>query len=224
MKKLMLAAAFLAASVCLSAQQKGDFAVGGLIGVEGGSSHYVSKTTVSGNTETVKDDSPSPTNLSFSPQFSYFVIDNLELSAGLYYGMSKSYSSETASGKKLYSFRHTALGVIGAHYYIPLVSGKLFYTPGIQLGFGGGSSVRQTGDSQSTTTKNPFTFSIDFNFGKIEFKPVDYIGVFANLLDFSIVTATKTTDLGNNISTKTSSTSLSSGLNYGLSLGAKFYF
>lgn len=135
MKKLMFSAALMAASVLsLSAQEKGDFTVGGMIGVQGGSNTL----TMSYQNQSQNEKTPGTTSLGFSPQFSYFVIDNLELSAGLEYNMNKEFS-ETYNDKNYFNTTHIAMFTIGANYYIPVIKDKLFYTPGVQFGFGGGS-------------------------------------------------------------------------------------
>ena len=42
------------------------------------------------------------------------------------------------NNKNYFSTTHIAMFTIGANYYIPLIEDKLFYTPGLQFGFGGG--------------------------------------------------------------------------------------
>ena len=134
MKKFFLTAAVLVAAVTtMSAQKQGEFTVGGNLGVSGGSS----STTISaaGQPETTK--TPGTTSFLLAPQFSYFVIDNLEVSAGLEYDMSKEFY-DNHNNKNYFSTTHIAMFTIGANYYIPLIEDKLFYTPGLQFGFGGG--------------------------------------------------------------------------------------
>lgn len=225
MKKFLIVAAMIAASVTLSAQQKGDFSVGGALGVGGGSITNNSSITVNGQTDSDKESYPSTTNFILAPSFNYFVIDNLELSVGLQYNMTKSYSGKGSDNKNRFGFQHIAMGVIGAHYYIPLIEDKLYYTPGVEFGFGGGSSVSQNYDGSKTTDKVPFIFAFNADLGKVEFKATDNIGVFANLFSLSVATMTyKEKDTTIDMVSKDNYTTFSAGLNYGITLGVKYYF
>ena len=206
MKKIMLCtAALLAACLTMSAQKKGDFTVGGSIGVSGGgtSASY----SIQGNKTTEK--TPNSTTFNLSPKFGYFVIDNLELTVGLDYSMQKDFAGRTSSDDNLFSFTHIAMATIGVNYYVPIISDKLFYVPGAQFGFGGGSVVTQNSNNNSTTQKVPFAFGFDAEHGTIEFKPLDFLGVSLNFLDLSVAYAT--TGEGNG---KTNTTNFAAGLNY----------
>lgn len=217
MKKFLLTAAFAAACLGMTAQEKGDFAVGGSIGVSGGTT--TSSVTVAGNKTSSSE--PSSTTLEFNPEFSYFVIDNLELSAGLSYGMQKDFTGTTRDEKNLFSFTHVAMATIGVNYYIPLIREKLFWTPGVKFGFGGGSYVSQTGQNNSSTVKVPFAFGFTAEVGTLEFKPLDYLGIYLNALDLAVSYVTLDTGSRNVIS---SSTGFTGGFNYGISAGVKYYF
>lgn len=219
MKKILLIAALSAACLTMSAQQKGDMAVGGVIGISGGSS--TTKTTIAGNSTSTT--SPAATMLTFSPEFSYFAADRLELSIGVSYDMQRSQSG-TSNDRKLFTTRNLAMLTLGVNYYLPLVDGASFYyTPGISLGFGGGSTVRQTSASSKTTTSIPFAMGIDLELGKIEFKPLDFLGIYVNLLDLNISNITRTDTVGNE-EIKYSSTDFTASLNYGITAGVKYYF
>ena len=217
MKKFLLTAALAAACLGMTAQEKGDFAVGGSIGVSGGTT--TSSLTIAGNKTSSTE--PSSTTLGFNPEFSYFVIDNLELSVGLSYGMQKDFTGTTGDDKNLFSFTHVAMATIGANYYIPLIREKLFWTPGVQFGFGGGSYVSQTGQNSSSTVKVPFAFGFTAEIGTIEFKPLDYLGIYLNALDLAV--SYVTLDTGSR-DVKNSSTGFTGGFNYGISAGVKYYF
>ena len=116
MKKIILAAALAVSSITLSAQNMGDMAVGGIIGISGGSS--TTATSLNGNTNSEK--SASPMTLEFSPEFSYFVIDNLELSAGLNYGMSREPIISTGDAT-LFGTTNIAKFTIGANWFFPMI-------------------------------------------------------------------------------------------------------
>ncbi len=104
MKKLSLLIAALSACLTLAAQQKGDFTVGGSAGVSGGS--VTASLSYGGTTES--ESVPSATKFSLNPTFSYFVANNLELSAGLSYAMEKTFSDEK-DGKNYFDFTHIAM-------------------------------------------------------------------------------------------------------------------
>lgn len=150
-------------------------------------------------------------NFGFNPEVSYFVIDNLSISAGLGYSLNASGESPDV----LYT--NVALFTIGANYYVHIISDKFFYTPGFTLGFGGGSLIQ---DSQ--TMAIPFSLAANFDLGRIEFKPTDNWGVYANLLSLTVSYARM--DATNLKDTYTAVTNVSFGLNYGLSVGVKYYF
>ena len=230
MKKVILTAfaivSGLLMSSALSAQQKGDFSVGGVIGVHGGS--VTTKTVYKASTtQTLKNSAPSTTNFVLSPMFNYFVIDKLELSAGLQYNMLREFSEkDESSDKNLFAFRHIATFNIGLHYYVPIVKDVFFYTPGVEFGFGGGSYVSQLEQNAKATVKVPFAFGLQVDFGKFEFKPTKHLGFSINLLDFTMTLENLKADkdLSENVDLKVTNTSLSSGLNYGMSIGVKYYF
>lgn len=226
MKKALLSLAVLAMSTAaLPAQEKGDFTVGGFIGVSGGTS--ATTTSYQNNSNTTK--TPEITSLGFAPQFSYFVIDNLELSAGLEYDMSKEFY-DVDNGKNYFSTTNIAMFTIGANYYIPIVKDLLFYTPGVQFGFGGGSIITpaQNTDPNSNaaysgteSTSLPFAFGFSADLGKFEFKPVEFIGISFNLLDFTVLYNTVKTPVPDY---SISMTNFTAGFDYGMSVGVKYYF
>lgn len=226
MKKALLSLAVLAMSTAaLPAQEKGDFTVGGFIGVSGGTS--ATTTSYQNNSNTTK--TPEITSLGFAPQFSYFVIDNLELSAGLEYDMSKEFY-DVDNGKNYFRTTNIAMFTIGANYYIPIVKDLLFYTPGVQFGFGGGSFIEPARNtdpnsnaaySGTETTSLPFAFGFSADLGKFEFKPVEFIGISFNLLDFTVLYNTVKTPVPDY---SMSMTNFTAGFDYGMSVGVKYYF
>ena len=195
----------------MSAQEKGDWTVGGVIGVSGGTA----TTTVSGGGNSSSDKSTNPTYFEFSPKASYFIIDNLELSAGLDYTLGVEYYDTKSTLST-----NIALFSIGANYYIPIVKDKLFYTPGIQLGFGGGSYIDNY-EGEKSTVKLPFALYFSADLGKFEFKVLDYLGITMNVLNLGVLY--NTVDEGSKDIT-TSLTTFAAGFNYGMSVGVKYYF
>ena len=65
------------------------------------------------------------------------------------------------------------------------------------------------------------TFGFSADLGKFEFKPVDYLGISLNLLDFTVLYNTIKTGVDE---IKASTTSFTAGFNYGMSVGVKYYF
>ena len=101
MKKILLIAVLGTAALALSAQEKGDFSVGGVIGVSGGSNSSKISTTVANETSSTNSSSPAATSFTLSPMFNIFVIDNLQLSAGLSYQMGREFSrKDSKQGKE----------------------------------------------------------------------------------------------------------------------------
>ena len=170
MKKIIIFIAAIAFGVTVSAQHKGDFSVGGALGVSGGSF----KTTVKYIGKSTSESTPSTVDFILNPYFNYFVIDNLELNAGLGYSMQREfYDKDEDTGKNYYTFTHTALFQIGAHYFVPLVGGILYYTPGINFGFGGGSFVSPFDDDNiANTMKIPFAFGCIQNYEPLPDKKI----------------------------------------------------
>lgn len=212
MKKFLISAALVAAvSLSMSAQEKGDWTVGGVIGVSGGTNTF--SQSVSGDNHSEK--STNPTSFEFSPRASYFIIDNLELSAGLDYTLGVEHFSSKSSLST-----NIAMFSIGANYYIPIIKDKLYYTPGIQFGFGGGSSIENDGGDKFPT-KIPFALGFSADLGKFEFKVLDYLGISMNVFALDVLYNTIDTEMNE---VKANMTTFAAGFNYGMSVGVKYYF
>ena len=212
MKKILVLFTALTAALTVSAQQKGSFSVGGTFGITGGVQSISirfdddSKTTAS---------APTAVKFGLSPRFNYFVIDNLELNTGLEYALQRDFIGTDSDDKNLYQFTNTALFVLGAHYFVPIVKNVLYYTPGIDLGFGGGSIIEQSSRTNSDKTKIPFAFGCGIDLGKFEFKPTNKIGVTLNVFSMAVATV-KSNDIV--------ATSFATDLAYSSSIGVKYYF
>lgn len=194
------------------AQQRGDLAVGG--GITFGTSTAYTTTTIMGEAgATAKAN--GGINFGFNPEVSYFVIDNLSLSAGL------SYALNASGDRPNVLYTNVAVFTIGANYYVHILSDKLFYTPGFTIGLGGGSLIQNT-QAQKITTAIPFSLAANFDLGRIEFKPTDNWGIYANLL--SLVVSYAKMDASNLRDTYTENTNVGFGINYGISMGVKYYF
>ena len=211
MKKILVLFTVLAFSLTVSAQQKGSFSVGGTFGVTGG----VQSATVKIGDAKTTDSTPAAVKFGISPRFNYFVIDNLELNAGLEYSLQRDYIGTDPDDKNLYQFTNTALFVLGAHYFVPIVQNTLYYTPGIDLGFGGGSTITQLSRTESDKTKIPFAFSCGIDWGKFEFKPTKNRGITLNVFSRAVATAK---------SDNVVVTAFATDLAYSSSIGVKYYF
>ena len=212
MKKILVLFTALTAALTVSAQQKGSFSVGGTFGITGGVQSISirfdddSKTTAS---------APTAVKFGLSPRFNYFVIDNLELNTGLEYALQRDFIGTDSDDKNLYQFTNTALFVLGAHYFVPIVKNVLYYTPGIDLGFGGGSIIEQSSRTKSDKTEIPFAFGCGIDLGKFEFKPIKQIGVTLNVFSMAVATV-KSKDIV--------STSFAADFACSSSIGVKYYF
>lgn len=145
-------------SVYALAQQRGDLAVGG--GITFGTSTAYTTTTIMGEAgATAKAN--GGINFGFNPEVSYFVIDNLSLSAGL------SYALNASGDRPNVLYTNVTVFTIGANYYVHILSDKLFYTPGFTIGLGGGSLIQNT-QAQKITTAIPFSLAANFDLGRIE--------------------------------------------------------
>ena len=217
MKRFIILIAAFAVAFSAAAQQKGDMSLGGIIGVSG--TTLTNKSNVDG--VITKTKGTAPTKFSFSPRFSYFVVDGLELSAGLEYAMERnSYDDDDIN---FHNTTNIALFQIGVHYFVPIVKNAFYYTPGVDFGFGGGSEVTKGG---STKVKEPipFAFGCAINLGKFEFRPSKHLGFSLNLLDLVVkdINSKPVEIAGKKI--KNSETTLNVGFNYGASVGVRYYF
>lgn len=237
MKRFFVSALCAAFSVAAFAQYQGEITVGGNLGI-GTSTDWTSstiQTVVGGSTSTTKYPAVKTngnTNFGFQAEASYFVIDYLSATLGVSYGLTSS-----DNGMKNVNM---AMGVIGANYYVSLIDDRFFYTPGVQLGFGGGSvntrtTSRQYNSStgnleevtQRTSTPLGFILQADFQLGRIEFKPNDRWGVYADLLTLCVTYNTQSNKVDNSagsVTTYTDNTDLKFGLNYGFMAGVRYYF
>ena len=137
------------------------------------------------------------------------------MNAGLEYTLQRDYIGPDSDDKNLYQFTNTALFVLGVHYFVPIVKNVLYYTPGIDLGFGGGSIIEQSSRTNSDKTKIPFAFGCGIDLGKFEFKPTNKIGVTLNVFSMAVATV-KSNDIV--------ATSFATDLAYSSSIGVKYYF
>lgn len=211
-KVLTIIAAFLLAGFSAMAQEKGEYSVEGVIGFGG----TTSRSVVNTNGNKTSTALPSDFTFTFKPMFNYFVMNNLELSAGLDYALRRDNATDDS-----FSTANIAMFVVGAHYYVPLVKGSFFYTPGLEVGFGGGSYIYNDGESNKDITKVPFAFGLNINLGNFEFKPLEKWGFTVNLLDLCVSTVSINTGVDD---VKMYTAAFNYAIDYGASVGVKYYF
>ncbi len=139
MKKTIVAAALLFASVAAFAQKQGDFFVEGTLGLSAGS---VSTTVKSGNnSNTVK--SSLGTNFNLYAGAGYFVMDNLKVGADLGYVLSNEGDTKTP----VFAISPNAA------YYVQLAN-NFYYVPSFNLNVLFGSQTTSTNILGTTVSKS----------------------------------------------------------------------
>lgn len=220
MKKILFLAVAAMLSFAAVAQNKGDMFAGGMVGLSTGGSN--ANVVYNGNA-VEKTSEIATVNFLFSVDYGYFVIDNLAVSAGLEYVLYAQPSSEVR-GKQYFQLVNAALFKIGVGYYVNLIADRFFYVPNITVGFGGGSVVDQLSEQ---TLSMPFAFGLSAGLGTFEVKINEHIGLTANLLTLTY-NYTKMNVLLEEMpqiyDAYAQSNSVSFGLNYGASVGVKYFF
>lgn len=220
MKKILFLAVAAMLSFAAVAQNKGDMFAGGMVGLSTGGSN--SNVVYNGNAGE-KTSEIATVNFLFSVDYGYFVIDNLAVSAGLEYVLYAQPSSEVR-GKQYFQLVNAALFKIGAGYYVNLIADRFFYVPNITVGFGGGSVVDQLSEQ---TLSMPFAFGLSAGLGTFEVKINEHIGLTANLLTLTynyMKMNVLPEEMPQIYDAYAQSNSVSFGLNYGASVGVKYYF
>lgn len=212
MKRIAIVCALMCiiGSTALSAQNRGDMYISGSLSLSGGTS-----TDITGNTSTKH---PEGISLGLSPQFGYFIMDNLELHLGLYYNYTKSPSFSDPTERT-----NTNMFFIqpGVSYYVNLLDGKFFYTPGVDLGLGFGGQSYKT-DSFKQKMYSITRFYITFKLLSFELRPVDYFGISFQAGDLTYTFNQQVSALDKD--NKTNRSSFNLGLNMGATIGFRYYF
>lgn len=216
-KSVIFAALFcMLSSVSLFAQKAGDMYISGSIGMSGNNTK-----SVINNTSTKV---PGGFQMNITPQFGIFVIENLEVHLGLGYQFSK-----TPSDIKTEESTNTSMFTItpGINYYFPIVDGKFYYTPGLDLSVGFGGSNYKT---ETTTNKlsNNTSFGLSLALVSFEFRPVEYFGISFHAGDLTYaLNQEKLPQSGNssvNIDAKYITNNVDFGLNLNATIGFRYYF
>ena len=185
MKKLLTIVACMAiATTAVFAQQKGEMTIGGNLGFGVKSNGITTTTKIAESSVKTHDATPSG-SFNITPQFGYFVIDNLQLNVGLSYDMSTSKTYENKDRNEYFrkSEHKYTLG-IGLNYFVKICN-NFYYTPGFFYDFGGISynQKEREEDTVITNNKGGFTTGLDLNIGQFEVKINKHCGFTLNVLD-----------------------------------------
>ena len=176
---IVLAAAFVFGCTAMTAQNKGDMSVGGILGFSAGST----KTNVTSHSTTVKGDStPSTFSFEISGEFGYFFADNWKIGAALEYGLTA--QPTTKDDDKWLKDRVNLVAIGPTISYYLRITDKFYYTPafGIFCTVGNYKSAL----SHSVTHKQACAgFAMGLQIGSFEFKPAPRWGIAVNMVDFS---------------------------------------
>ena len=177
MKKIILMIAALTAGLTMAAQQKGEMSVTGTLLLSGGSTKV--EMSASGSTQTSKTTNPFAFNLGAG--FGYFIMDNVEVSLGLYYGLDREKNSYSTQDTNFYDSASSFTIKPEVAYYIPLGSDTFFWKPAFQLGFAFNSAKEQVNKETTNKLKQPFGFTLGLDILAFEIKPWEHLA-----FDFSI--------------------------------------
>ncbi len=204
MKKIITIVVTLLIGFTAAAQKKGSFAFVNSIAINGGTDI----SSVRGGGANITNKVAKPTQFFIGTGLDYFIIDKLAITGRLRYGLDR------LAGNTDHYFSVNP----GARYYIPLVTNKLFYTPGANLAVGFQTDKKDVG----------FAFGLNIDLAVLEYKPIEKLGITMNLGNFSWDMVTFTTvdkSSGTTIRTKETEHNVSlraACANVGL--GVKFYF
>lgn len=214
MKKLVITFAAMFAAVSLTAQVNGEMYVSGTLDLS-----TSSLVTATGN-----NTSTYPEGLSFglSPEFGIFLIDRLELNAGLGYDLDRKPNSNTTDdGSSLYDIADQFNIQAGVNYHFRLAD-KFSYAPGIKFMLGFGSSMSQYTASEVSELYRNTAFTVRLSFVKFEFRPATHFAMTFEAGSIDFTTDTKTYKMGNS-SYNLIEKKLDLGLNLGALIGFKYY-
>ncbi len=170
MNKLIAACAVLVVISCgsVSAQKKGEFSIGGIIGISGGYSGIRSE----GN------GTPSSTDFSAGAEFGWFFADNWKLGVSMQYALnSNPYEKSGDSWLR----QNTNLVLVGPElaYYLKIRDG-FFFTPGVAI-FGTIGSVKvETEDIY--VSKDVIGYGVELAPGAFEFRPTPHFAFSVSFL------------------------------------------
>ena len=166
-KTLAIIAGCLIAATSAFAQEKGEMAIGGTLGFSGGTSNSQSIVHINGERNASKMSKNPHGSFTIGPEFSYFVIDNLQLNTGFRYDM----SSWKGSGSD-----HKYMFGIGLNYFVKITD-RFYYAPGFYYDFGGSTY------SNDDYSKSGFATGIELQLGKFEVRVSKHFGLDLTILN-----------------------------------------
>ncbi|MDE5956258.1 MAG: hypothetical protein K2G80_07160 [Bacteroidales bacterium] len=176
MKKIFLVIVLVVCGFALHSQNKGEMYVSGIISSVGGKVEKL-RFTQSGNfsphqyNETIR----STPELTFTPEFGYFVADKCALRGSLSYGYERVKTHIIADEVETlsYDYTHSFSFKSGLSYYARICR-KFYYRPGLCVSFGFNREISMS--DEDTHIQTPFIFGISFEPAAFEVKPTDHFG------------------------------------------------
>lgn len=160
MKKIILTLAACIAAVSAFAQEKGQFSVGGMVGLS-----FNAATSKSDNGSVITKFNDSELTLSLTPEVCYFLEDNIKVGAKLGFVTGSGYNSLTVCPM--------------AGYYLPLAD-KLYYAPEVSAGI-----HANFGSNMSSSAGFLFNLAI----GNFEYRVLERLALSVNVLSFNLNTS-----------------------------------
>lgn len=221
MKRILLMIAALASGLTLAAQQKGEMSVTGTLLLSGGSK----KAEISTNGSTTTSKASNPFSFDLGAGFGYFVMDNVEVSLGLYYGLNREVNGHSTQDSNFYDSKGSFTIKPEVAYYIPLGSDTFFWKPAFQLGFAFNSAKEQVNKDTTNKMKQPFGFTLGLDILAFEIKPWEHLAFDFSLGGLFYNNASLTTN-NSGITSKVVSHDITFGFNnvFSPTLGVKYIF
>lgn len=206
--------------------KKGTMTIGGHIGLNGGGRTANDYLITGGNNTNTTLKSPV-FNMSLSPQFSYFLIDNLEIKAGFEYNL-EGITKDTEGTTTVTSSMHSLGVTTGLTYYLPVLP-KFYYAPGFDWLLGGCiNSVKLKEAGQPTANNNTmsgFYTHVTFNLAGFELKLTPKWALHFDLAGLDIQYADiKTKVIDDNIAVTTGTAVSEVKLAVSTKFGFKYFF
>lgn len=229
MKKVFVFSLAMFIATASFAQMKGEMSVGGKLGVTARSLTGSVTMKVGSNTETGKNNPSSAVNFIIAPEFNYFVIDNLQITGRLAYGISSNAMKDIESDSRATVNTHSFMIGPAVSYYLKLAD-KLYYTPevGIYASVYVEESILKTSGDKNVSKSPAFGGAdLQFNLASFEYRPTDRLGINLNLLtmDVNMLTVSENnTMMGTEVKTTTNLTDFNFNLGAGVTVGVKYYF
>lgn len=230
MKKFFVLLSAMSIAAVSFGQVKGEMSVGGKLGITAGSLTGSTTVSVGNNASTEKNNPFSNVNFIIAPEFNYFVIDNLQITGRLAYGVS-SVGIRDIEDNNYRNRVNTHSFMIGpaVSYYLKLAD-NFYYTPefGIYASVYVEESITKAAGEKNIVKSPAFGGAdLQFHLASFEYRPTPGLGISMNLLsmDVNCLTATETeTVAGMEVKAKTNKTDFNFNFGAGITVGVKYYF